>query len=473
MIAPPDPRLHGKVKIEQVRAPEDGGDSGAHLISRCAADIAPKRIDFLWQNRIARGKHTAFAGEPGEGKSQLSINIAATISRGREWPCNEGCAPVGNVIILNAEDGADDTVVPRLMAAAADLARMHLISSVVQRDGKGHRTFNLQSDLALLEREITRIGNVVLVIIDPISSYMGKTDSHKNAEVRGALEPLNEIAARLNVAVVSITHFSKSGTGHNSKALHRLIGSIAFVAAPRAVFAVIEDPDNKGRMLFLSTKNNMAAKPQGLAYRLVQTFVDGKAGESILASYVHWDNAPVTMSADEALRATDGGGDKTALAEAVEFLQDLLADGPIPQKDVKQHSDSAGHSWATTKRAKKALGVRAERKAETGDGLAAAGRWYWSLANTSAAPKVLRSSYEAHNSNVSTLGKLEPLRSAGSPEGAPTAEARQVPQATPRPPTALPASDLWKGLDIPPFLRRDRHGPPILNPDGNDLGDPQ
>src|ERR1700720_4064234 len=144
----------------------------------------------------------------------------------------------------------------------------------------GRRAFNLQADLALLERKIAEIGDVVLVIIDPISSYMGKADSHKNAEVRGALEPASEMADRLKVAILSITHFSKSESGNSSKALHRFIGSIAFVGAPRAAFAVIEDSENEGRILFLHAKNNMAAKLQGLAYRLVQRIV-GDTGESI------------------------------------------------------------------------------------------------------------------------------------------------------------------------------------------------
>jgi putative DNA primase/helicase len=143
---------------------------GSKLISRCAAEIEPKRIDFLWPGRLARGKHTAIAGEPGGGKSQLSVYVAATISRGGEWPCGEGRAPIGNVIIFNAEDGADDTVVPRLIAAGADRTRVHIVNAVLQEDGKGRRTFNLQADLALLEQEIANIGNVALVIIDPISS---------------------------------------------------------------------------------------------------------------------------------------------------------------------------------------------------------------------------------------------------------------------------------------------------------------
>jgi putative DNA primase/helicase len=309
-----------------------------HLISRRAADITPTRIDFLWSGRLARAKHTAFAGEPGDGKSQLSIYVAATISTGGKWPCDDGCAPLGNVIIFNAEDGADDTIVPRLIAAGADVKRVHIVSAVLLQDGKGRRTFNLQGDLALLEKKIREIGDVALVIIDPISSYMGKTDSHKNSEVRGALEPLSEMAERLKVAVLSITHFSKAGSGTTNKALHRFIGSIAFVGAPRAAFAVIVDADNEGRMLFLHAKNNMARKPQGLAYRLLQTIVC----DDIVASYVDWEDAPVTISADKALGAAESTGSRTTKEEAADFLRAVLAQGEVPAGEVQQAARKAG-----------------------------------------------------------------------------------------------------------------------------------
>jgi len=335
----------------------------AHILARCAAEIVPKKIDFLWPGRLARGKHTAFAGEPGDGKSQLSVYIAANISNGGEWPCGEGRAPVGNVIIFNAEDGADDTVVPRLMAAAANLSRVHIVSAVLQEDGTGRRAFNLQADLALLERKIAEIGEVALVIIDPISSYLGKTDSHKNAEVRGALEPLSEMAERLKVAILSITHFSKSGSGNSSKALHRFIGSIAFVGAPRAAFAVIEDAETEGRMLLLHAKNNMAAKPQGLAYRLAQTLV-GVSRQDIVASYVTWESDPVATSADEALRNAQASdrGDQSAMDEAGEFLRDKLRAGPVSAKEVKNDAIDLMISMATLRRAKTAFGVQVIRE---------------------------------------------------------------------------------------------------------------
>jgi hypothetical protein len=218
-------------------------DGSEHqLVMRCMADVQPEKIEWLWPRRIAVGKQTLIGGEPGLGKSQVTAALAATVTTGGDWPCGEGRAPLGSVIILSAEDDASDTIRPRLDAAGADVNRVHQISAVRQSDGKGRRTFNLQADLALLEDAIKRIGDVRLVIIDPVSSYLGKTDSHKNAEVRGTLEPLGDMASRLRVAVVSVTHFSK---GANQSAVNSFIGSIAFIAAARAAFIVTRDPDTE------------------------------------------------------------------------------------------------------------------------------------------------------------------------------------------------------------------------------------
>jgi putative DNA primase/helicase len=235
----------------------------------------------------------------------------------------------------------------------------------------------LQADLALLETEIRRIGDVALVIIDPISSYMGKIDSHKNSEVRGALEPASEMADRMKVAILSITHFSKTGSGNTNKALHRFIGSIAFIGAPRAAFAVIEDSENEGRILLLHAKNNMAAKPQGLAYRLLQTIV----GDDIVASYVHWEDTPVAISANEALAAAENTG-QGGREKAEEFLRERLSGGPVLQKEVKKDAEGAGLAWATVRRAKDQLGIKPEK-----DGMD--GGWFWGL------PKMLKSAEDA------------------------------------------------------------------------------
>jgi putative DNA primase/helicase len=356
-------------------------ESSPALVSRCASEITAEPIEWLWPGRIARGKHTCIAGEPGAGKSQLSIAIISAITTGAEWPCGEGRAIQGSAIILSAEDGAGDTIVPRLHAAGADLGSVQIIEAVKGSGGKGRR--DLQADLELLEKEITRIGDVVLVSIDPISSYMGKTDSHKNSEVRGVLEPIGEMAERMRVAILSVTHFSKAGANTNTKALHRFIGSIAFVGAPRAAFAVIEDTD-KDRRLFLHAKNNLAPAPQGLAFRLQQTIVD--PDRNIVASCARWEPEPVSMTANDAL-AADAAGDsnRSAIEEAMEFLRDLLSEGCVPAKEVKAEANSAGQTWATVRRAKDRIGITPRREGFGDDGV-----WVWEL------PKVLKFLKDAH-----------------------------------------------------------------------------
>ena len=268
--------------------------AGSELIIRRMSDVQPEKIEWLWQGRIAIGKQTLIGGEPGLGKSQITAALAAAVTTGGQWPCNEGKAPKGSVLILSAEDDAADTIRPRLDAAGADASGVHLISAVSDVDGNGRRTFNLQADLSLLERAIKRIGDVRLVIIDPVSSYLGKTDSHKNADVRGTLEPLGDMASRLRVAVVSITHFSK-GTGQS--AVNSFIGSIAFVAAARAAFIVTRDPESEdpARRLFVQAKNNLAIDSGGLAFRVEQRLLTG----DIVASAVMWEDERVSRTADE------------------------------------------------------------------------------------------------------------------------------------------------------------------------------
>jgi hypothetical protein len=405
--------------------------SGPELIARCAADVKPEPVEWLWPGRIALGKLTLIAGEAGLGKSQVSIAMAAAVTTGGEWPCGEGRAPQGHVVILSAEDGAADTVVPRLMAAGADRHRVHLVSAVRDDDGKSRRVFDLSADLMLLEQKISEIDNVRLIVIDPISSYLGrKVDSHVNAAVRAVLEPVSEMAARLRVAIVAITHPPKGTT----TAINRFIGSIAFVAAARAAFMLTRDPEDDTRRLLLGVKNNLAPLGDGVAFRLEQRII-GDPAEGIVASSILWDDEPVNVTADQALQAADaqGGADRSEAAAAEEFLRDLLAGGPVAAVEVKREANAAGFSWATVRRARVKLGVQSIRVAESGDGLGGRGHWVWSLP---AGPVALRCSgdpYDAHALEMSALGKNEHLRRPDPLQKQP------------------PADD---GLDIPAFLRR-------------------
>src|SRR5262249_14284036 len=193
------------------------------------------------------------------------------ITRGLEWPNGEGRSPQGNVIILSAEENPGDSLGPRLEAAGADRSRIHFINMVRDQDVKTgqprKRMFSLVSDLEKLRRKITEIGDVLGIMIDPISAYLGigEIDSYRDTDVRAALGPLKELTEEVQAATIGIMHFNKKIDVTN--ALLRVSNSMAFVGLPRHVYGVIADVENM-RRLFVRAKNNDAAEAdnQTLAY---------------------------------------------------------------------------------------------------------------------------------------------------------------------------------------------------------------
>ena len=311
-------------------APEKAPQTGS-LVVRRAADIEPEAIRWLWPGRVARGKMTLVVGHPGLGKSQLSLAMAATVSTGRRWPDGSECEP-GSVIVLSAEDGDADTIVPRLIANGADLSRVHLTDGTVKgftRDGREvSRGLCLAQDIERLAERIESTPDVALVVIDPISAYLGPVNSHNNAETRSALAPLAALAAEHRVAVLAISHLNKSD---NVDAITRVTGSMAFVATARAAWLVGKDPEDDNRSLFVPLKNNLGPDRSGLAFRITPTSVETRQGDEVRTSAVAWLTGGVSTTAAQILAAARSGGDAEsgARSEAAAFLKDLLADGPV------------------------------------------------------------------------------------------------------------------------------------------------
>jgi putative DNA primase/helicase len=327
---------------------------GAPVIVRLS-DVKPEPVAWLWPGRIALGKLTLIAGDPGLGKSFLTLDMAARVSRGWAWPDAPGVTTTpGGVVLLSAEDGVADTIRPRLDAAGADVARivaLEAIRSVGNNGRESARTFDLSRDLTALESAIRSVDGCRLVVIDPVTAYLGGVDSHKNAEIRGLLAPLGAIAERHRVAMVAVTHLNKSGGG---PAIYRAMGSLAFAAAARAAWAVSKDKDDPRRRLLLPIKNNIAPDTGGLAYRIEPL---GEGGCPVVA----WEPDAVNVSADDALAGDrDDGGGGGALDEAKEWLRDTLSGGPRPAKDMKGAAESDGIKSRTLDRAKKSLGVIAD-----------------------------------------------------------------------------------------------------------------
>jgi hypothetical protein len=302
------------------------------------SEIDPRPVRWLWPGRIARGKLTIVAGHPGHGKSQLGLGIAAIVTTGAEWPVDGASAERGSVIILSAEDDPEDTIRPRLEAAGADLARCYILRAVREIEGDGterKRLFSLDRDLPRLEQALAAIEDMALVIIDPITAYLGDTDSYRNAGVRALLAPLGELAAKHGVAILAVSHLRKSIAGD---AVLQVTDSLAFAAAARGVYIVARDPKDAERRLFLPAKNNLGDDRTGYAFRIEPSSLE----DDIETSRVVWGPDVVTMTADEALAPRDLAGQPGKLDAAAKWLGEVLADGPVAVVKVRAEADAAG-----------------------------------------------------------------------------------------------------------------------------------
>jgi hypothetical protein len=382
----------------RVVASEAPVDPRASLTTRCLSDVEAKPIRWLWPGRIARGKLTIIAGDPGLGKSQITASIASVVTTGGLWPVDRDKCERGDVLFLTAEDDPADTLRPRLEAAGADLTRVRIIDGVIRGyTGDGSQksgTFSLGDDLQALEAKLAELGNVAVVVIDPISAYLGDTDSHKNSDVRGLLAPLSELAARHNVAIIGVSHMSKA-TG--AKALMRVNGSLAFVAAARAAYVVVSDSTDKTRRLFLPMKNNVGPDATGLAFRIEGVTVASSAGP-LATSRVSWESEPVSQTADEAMQAESGSCNPSALDEATDWLREILAAGPVAAAELFGQAKADAIADKTLRRASKVLEVRKMKVGMTGG-------WSWSLP-----PKVVKTTEDAQQNNLGTFDDVGHLR---------------------------------------------------------------
>jgi hypothetical protein len=330
--------------------------------------IEPRSVTWLWPGRIPMGKVTILAGKPSVGKTTAVLDIVARVTAGGRWPDGER-ARRGSFLIVTAEDDYEDTIVPRLMAAGADL------SKCVGVDADG----GIKGLCARLDRTLTRLGKLDQmrprgVLIDPLGAFLGgSTDSHNDAQVRSALKPLAEVAMKHRVAVVVIMHLKKAATG---PAIDQVSGSLAFIAMARAAYLVAQDPDDSTRSLVLCLKNNLGARPDGIAYRVVaaEISVPGKMGKTeISTSKLAWCSDSVTMTADEVIAASRLAAEPSKLEKASEWLLDFLNDAPMSQKELFAAAARHGFSEATLQRAAKETGINRRKH-----GFGPTGWWEWS-----------------------------------------------------------------------------------------------
>ena len=333
----------------------DSGD--ASLVVTTMQSVQPEEVNWLWVGRIPVGKLTVIGGDPGLGKSYMTLDIAATVSLGRRWP-DGGEAPIGNVLLISAEDGLADTIRPRLDLLEADVSKIHAIGTTLKQDGQDV-SLSLADHIKQLEMAIIAY-EAVLLILDPILAFTGKkADTYKSSDVRAVLAPLAAMAERTKCAILSVLHLNKRSSEGNS--IYRLTASLDFTAAARSVFVVGKHPDNPEHRVLAPVKSNLSAPPSALAFHFTE---DG---------HFTWDG---TVDVDaNAILSVPSAEDRTIREEAKDFLRDVLCSDSPPAKDVIEGGRQCGINETTLRRAAKDIGVESTRVG----GIGKKGSWIWFL----------------------------------------------------------------------------------------------
>lgn len=343
------------------------GTQGNTVVLSCGADLNPEPIRWLWKNWLALGKLHILAGAPGQGKTTIALNMAATATIGGSWPDGTRCE-AGNILIWSGEDDPADTLLPRLLAAGADRKRCYFIEGARTIEGEV-QPFDPARDLKALLQAIQRIGGVNLLVIDPVVSAV-TGDSHKNTEVRRALQPLVNLATACDCAVLGITHFAKGGQGMDPA--QRVVGSVAFTAVARVVLVAAKVKsleDGQDVRILARSKSNIGPDDGGFNYHLEQC----EPLPGIHASRIAW-GAAVQGNARDLLTDPDEESDEV-VAERSDLPMLLWAElkgGPSPSKSVETVLVGMGYSKKQIRTAREKMGIKPQKS-----GMGAG--WYWSL----------------------------------------------------------------------------------------------
>lgn len=326
----------------------------------CLADVLPEPVRWLWPSWMPSGSLVVLDGDPGLGKSTLTLDLAARISTGRALPPLEGLdlgySPAG-ILLLGAEDSLKHTVRPRLDAAGADNTLIYSLEGMRCAE-EPDRAVQLPYDLEEMVETI-RTHRVKLAVVDPLMAFLGgEFDAHKDQDVRRCLRPLSKLAEDLDIVILLLRHLNKLSGG---PALYRGGSSIGISGAARASLIVGRDPDPaQDRHVLAMNKCNLTKRPESLAYTIEA------AG---MGSRIVWQG-PVDLGPNDILGHGGAPAKRSDRQTTQTWLSALLADGPVSVEEIEEEAHNAGHGWRTVEKAKKDLGVRSKRDSEA---------WSWEL----------------------------------------------------------------------------------------------
>jgi hypothetical protein len=324
-------------------------------------NLESRPIAWLWSGRLALGKLAMLDGDPGLGKSLVTLDLCARLSTGRPFP--DGAAGPGRsaALVLNGEDSAEDTIRPRLQALDADLQRVFVLHA---EDAPAAEPLRLPEHISVLDDALSRTG-ARLLVIDPIVAFLDpRIQSSNDASVRRALAPLAQLADRRGAAVLLVRHLNKSP---GRSPIYRGGGSIGLLAACRSGWLIARDPEQPAHCVLAQVKNNLAPPQSNLAYR-----VEKCEAEVLTLSWL----GPSDWSAAQLLAGVPRNPPRRLLPRerAREFLEGFLRDGPRTSRDIWTAALPLGLTERTLERVKQELAIRSVRLWADGQHLS-----YWLL----------------------------------------------------------------------------------------------
>ena len=354
-----DRRRHEKIDLGQAKQliAEIRARTPVIVEMRRAADVQREDVRWMWSGFLPRGKLVVLEGDPGVGKSALTIDLAARVSTGAPFPDGSRCE-ASDVLLVSYEDAVADTIQPRLQSAGADLQRVRVVDGV--RKGETVDVLTIPDDVPRLREEIEATG-AVIVFIDPLNAGLAATvDAHKDAPVRRALAALANLAESTGVTMVVVRHYPKV-TGRS--AILAGAGSVGIAAAARVVLALHKDPDEETRRILAVVKCNVARLSSSWILQLEER--DGSVA-------IRWVSTTY-RTADDLVEARSimVSDDPRQIEKAEQHVAAALAHGPVAKSTVIASAQCDGIPKRTTERAAHKLGVT------TTKGFGEAG--FWSL----------------------------------------------------------------------------------------------
>jgi hypothetical protein len=316
-------------------------------IVRKLADIELEEVTWIWPNFLADNKITIVDGFPGVGKSTLTSEIAARITTGTPFPNGIERKP-RDVVFIAVEDGVADTIKPRVAAAGGNEQHAHVIH--IEQEGN-EITPDLERHLECIKEAIQEIGNVGLLIIDPIMALLGNSvDSYRDQDVRRVTTPLGRLAVELNLAILIVRHPNKSPSNN---ALLRGGGSMAFIGSARVGWVIGKHPDNPDIRVLAISKSNIGTVNESLEFQLTND-------DTYNCARIEWIGSS-KLTADN-LYESQNLEEKSLSDEAKEWLEEFLSQGGMDKATIQREAQKLGISVKSLRLAREKLGITPKRQ---------------------------------------------------------------------------------------------------------------